>query len=356
MSSVGSAPRGHFSNLLSICDQSRNISFLLDSDSSVNLLPKSLIDPTLVADPTSELIAINGSAVTTYGRRSMTLSFNNNLEFECEFLLTDTPDGVIGSEFMTKHGIDLLMRDRQIVHGESDTVLTSIALSEMKSVSRTSDALSNSEKCTELLNRYPELLHDYAPTDVVKHDVVQKVDTGNHPPILHRPRHFHPTKERAIQRTFADLEKRGIVEKVTSPWGFPVHVVPKPGKKLDFDDINSYRVVVDFRTLNKCVVKTSHPIPSIQSIQHRLAGSKIFSSLDLRSAYYSISVAKEDQMKLTAVTATTSYQFKRSPFGLKSSGFYFSLLIAKTLEHIPNVATYLDDICEDLVHCVRRAV
>ena len=64
VSSVGTAPRGHLSNLLSIRDQSRNISFLFDSGSCVIVLPNSLIDPTLVADPTSGLIVINGSAVT----------------------------------------------------------------------------------------------------------------------------------------------------------------------------------------------------------------------------------------------------------------------------------------------------
>ena len=247
---------------------------------------------------------------------------------------------------MAKNGIDLLLSKRQIVHSGTNTLISSITLVDKTTLTQSLNNLnlSNSEKCHQLLKQFPELLHDFDESHVVKHQMLVNVDTGDCKPILLRPRRFNPSRESAIDRTFENLIKQGIVEKSTSEWGFPVSIVGKPGKELDLSDLRTFRVVTDFRLLNKHVKRCSFPIPSIQSIQHRLAGSKIFSSLDLRSAYYSIPVDIASQHKLTAVTTNGSYSFKRLPFGLKSSSYHFQLLISKTLQGIPGVATYLDDI------------
>ena len=54
------------------------------------------------------------------------------------------------------------------------------------------------------------------------------------------------------------MESRGVVQKVTdSTWSNPVFVVPKPGKPGEF------RMVVDLRSLNDRVEKTSLPLPNL---------------------------------------------------------------------------------------------
>ena len=43
---------------------------------------------------------------------------------------------------------------------------------------------------------------------------------------------------------------------------------------------------MDYRALNKVMVKNSYPLPRIDDFFDRLAGVKYFSRIDMRSGYY----------------------------------------------------------------------
>ena len=65
-----------------------------------------------------------------------------------------------------------------------------------------------------------------------------------------------------------------IIEVSRSPWSSPVVLVPKKnGKK---------RFCVDYRKLNLITKSVQWPLPRIQDIMDRLAGSVIFTTWDLK--------------------------------------------------------------------------
>ena len=85
------------------------------------------------------------------------------------------------------------------------------------------------------------------------------------------------------------------------------------------------------------------PLSKIDELYAKLKGYKVFSSLDLRSGYYHISL--KDSAKLAFILSSLGkYQFNRVPFRLAQAPAYFQKLINDVLKGCNFVMGYLDDI------------
>ena len=71
-----------------------------------------------------------------------------------------------------------------------------------------------------------------------------------------------------------------------SPWGAPVLFVKKEDGTL--------RMCIDYRKINKVIVKNKYPLPRIEDLFDQLKGAGVFSKLDLRSGYYQLRVKEGD--------------------------------------------------------------
>lgn len=79
---------------------------------------------------------------------------------------------------------------------------------------------------------------------------------------------------------------QGIIEESSSPWMAPMVFVRK---KLE-----EVCLCVDYRELNKKTTKDVYPLPLPDEVQDRLAGSAIFSTLDLHCGYWQMPVHPDD--------------------------------------------------------------
>jgi hypothetical protein len=70
-----------------------------------------------------------------------------------------------------------------------------------------------------------------------------------------------------------ELIKKGYIRPSVSPWGAPVIFL----KKKD----GTMRLCIDFRHINKVIVKNRYPLSHIDDIFYQLKGVKIFSRIDL---------------------------------------------------------------------------
>jgi hypothetical protein len=134
-----------------------------------------------------------------------------------------------------------------------------------------------------------------------------------------------------------NLEK-GYIRPSTSSAGYPILFVPKKDGKL--------RLCVDYRQLNNITKKNRYPLPLIEEIQDRFQGTKWFTSLDVRDAYYRIRMKEGEEWKTAFRTRFGLYEYLVMPFGLTNAPATFQALINHALyEYLDNfVVAYLDDI------------
>ena len=130
-----------------------------------------------------------------------------------------------------------------------------------------------------------------------------------------------------------------IIEPSRSQYASPCSLVSKKD--------STWRVVIDYRKLNDQVIKDKFPLPSIASLLDRLQGSKVFSTLDLKSAYHQILLDKKDRHKSAFTCHKGLFQYKRVPMGLTLSANYQQRHIEIALRDCINKGfcqAYLDDV------------
>ena len=168
------------------------------------------------------------------------------------------------------------------------------------------------------------------------------VDTGDNSPICQKP-YTLPLKHYGwVQQEIKTLEHVGVIKMSIGPWASPIVVVPK---KSEPDECPRWRMCVDFRKINELQPKMQRvdkqtdtqgnlsliPLPKIDEMYVNLHGAKIFTTLDLQSGYYHITLDNESKAKTAFVTLSHKYELNAVPFGLAQTPAYFQQLISIVL-------------------------
>ena len=220
--------------------------------------------------------------------------------------------------------------------------------------------LQDAEVSQETLGRFESLCEEHHEAfsknnqDIGKTQLIEmEIDTGGSVPLAQSPYTLPLKHYDWVRKEIETLEKAGVIERSLSPWASPVIVVPK---KSAPDEPPRRRLCVDYRRVNALQQEikrtdkstgclTLYPLPKIDEMFAKLGGAKIFSTIDLRSAYYHIGLTRESQAKSAFVVPMGKWQFKRTPFGLSQAPAYFQLLIDQVLMGCGEFAMgYLDDI------------
>ncbi|GFW26848.1 uncharacterized protein K02A2.6-like [Trichonephila clavipes] len=94
-------------------------------------------------------------------------------------------------------------------------------------------------------------------------------------PIFHKPRRLPFAERDIVDAQVDEWLKNGIVEPCSSPYAGQVVVVKKKEGKS--------RVSIDYRRLNRKLIKDNYPLPLIDDILSCLQNAKIFTTLDLKN-------------------------------------------------------------------------
>ena len=104
-------------------------------------------------------------------------------------------------------------------------------------------------------------------------------------PISIAPYRMAPMELKELKKHLEELLDKGFIRPSTSPWGAPVLFV----KKKD----GSLRLCIDYRQLNRIIVKNKYPLPRIDDLLDQLKGANVFSKIDLRSGYWQLRVEEQ---------------------------------------------------------------
>ena len=95
-----------------------------------------------------------------------------------------------------------------------------------------------------------------------------------------------------------------VIRKNSSQYASPVVLVRKMTWGL--------KMCVDYRFLNRYVIRDAYPLPRIEESMSALKVTRVFSTMDLKSAYYQVEVAEEIEEKTAFCTLVVLWALKRS--------------------------------------------
>lgn len=128
-------------------------------------------------------------------------------------------------------------------------------------------------------------------------------------PIASKSLRFSQQDSAFIDEEVKRLLEEGIVEASLSPWRAQV-VVTK-------DENHRKRLAIDYsQTINRFTLLDAFPLPRISVMLNKMAQYRVFSTIDLRSAYHQVLLKKEDKPHTAFEARGDLYQFTRLPFGV----------------------------------------
>ncbi|GFT20911.1 retrovirus-related Pol polyprotein from transposon gypsy [Trichonephila clavipes] len=158
-------------------------------------------------------------------------------------------------------------------------------------------------------------------------------------PIFYKPRRLLFAERDIVDAQGDEWVKSGIVEPCSSPYASQVVVV----KKKDWKS----RVCINYRRLNRKLIKDNYPLPLIDDILDCLQNAKIFTTLDLKNGFFFVAINERSRKFTSFVTHNGQYQFRRMPFGLSTCPFTFMRYINAYFRHLISksiVLPYMDDV------------
>lgn len=205
--------------------------------------------------------------------------------------------------------------------------------------------LTTEEKTSieKICAKYADVFHIQDDKLSVLSGYKQKIHLQDNNPVYIKPYRLPYAQRNEIHKQIEKMQVDGIIEPSKSEWASPLLIVPK---KPDSNGNKKWRVVIDYRQLNKKIENDKFPLPCIDEILDALSGAVYFSHLDLYQGYYQVELDKDSRPYTAFTTDRGQFQMTRLPMGLKVSPNSFSraMTLAMSGLNYENCFVYLDDL------------
>ena len=132
-------------------------------------------------------------------------------------------------------------------------------------------------------------------------------------PVINPPRQL-PVSLRGIVKAELDtMVTKQIISPVTepTPWVSSMVVAQKKDGKV--------RICLDPQHLNKAIMQSHYPLPTIEEATTCLANTKVFSVLDAKTGFWQVQLTEQSSYLTMFNSPFGRYRWRRMPFGICSA-------------------------------------
>ncbi|XP_045454875.1 uncharacterized protein K02A2.6-like [Melitaea cinxia] len=160
----------------------------------------------------------------------------------------------------------------------------------------------------------------------------------NATPVVHASRRVPIAIQPILKRKLDELEKIGVISKVSHPaeWVNSLVIVHKPNGDL--------RLCLDPKDLNEVIKRQHLELPTLEEITSKLSGAKYFNTLDVKNGFWNIKLSTASSDLCCFNTPFGRYKFLRMPFGICSASEVYQHRMRQILDDLDGVDVYIDDI------------
>ena len=309
------------------------LSYLIDTGAEVSVLPPRSEDRDRSPVNNMQLQAANGTAIRTFGQRSVAVELGLAKSFEWSFTIADVSKPILGADFLRHYGLLVDLKCKRLM--DAETFLTVPTSYRRSTVSKLCVLVKN-DSYSDILNEFQEVTTPCIKKCRLLGKVEHHIDTRCCRPVFARARRLSLDKLAAAKDEFNKLLEMDVIQPSNSPWSSPLHMVEKPS--------GGWRACGDYRALNAASEDDRYPMPHLQDFTIHLEGKSIFSKVDLVRAYNQVPMNASDIAKTAIVTPFGLFEYKRMPFGLKNAAQTFQRLMDNVLRDCSFAYVYLDDI------------
>ena len=307
--------------------------FLIDSGAAISIVSSKKFQYPATFDNRT-VKSINGSIINCRGTVNLNITIKDlRRTFNFDFYICDIDFNVFGLDFLQSFNLKLDPANYLLIDG-----LTNLKSKTLNSNVVCSFVIENI-KTPDLLAEFKNLLlpPDYDKSKTInkkfQHEINLKTENLR---VSHSFRRLSPEKYKVAKLVFDDLLEKGLVIRSDSEYASPLHMVPKKA--------GSWRPTGDYRQLNKLTKVDKYPLPNIKDVTNNLAGSTVFSKIDLVKAFHNIPMKAEDAKKTAITTPFGLFEWRFMPFGLKNAPASFQRYIDTLLCSLDFIFVYVDDI------------
>jgi len=178
------------SRLFYIIDSNHNYRFLVDTGAEVSVVPPSPAERK--HQNGFNLLAVNGSGIATYGKRSLTLNLGLRRTFRWVFIVADVHTPILGADFLRHYDLLVDMKQSRLVDAITQLRVQGI-LSQTISPSPSFLPSQPTTTYTSLVAEYPTVFQPHLSTHTIEHDVTHHIQTSG-PPVCTKSRRLAPEK------------------------------------------------------------------------------------------------------------------------------------------------------------------
>uniref|UniRef100_A0A0K0FHQ8 CCHC-type domain-containing protein n=1 Tax=Strongyloides venezuelensis TaxID=75913 RepID=A0A0K0FHQ8_STRVS len=304
------------------------IKVLIDSGTTVNILPKSLTEQLHVTVvPTKDSIQYGGGYVATpHGESVLSMFFiGSESTYTAKFLITDDEYPMITMESALALNINYQERLQSMLHDREKVVKTLNEIAD-QSLPVAHSLIENQSLWDESISQ---------PTELMKLPFIEVPKS-----LLVKPYDLKSTDRPKVAMEIAHLLRLNQLLPIKLPiFSSPITSVISPNKT---------RICHDSRKLNQYMSNVDLQLPKLEEILGCISNQEdlVFVQLDLRDAFKLIGIADEHQQYSTISTVWGNFYSPLLQFGYRCTPGMFHNYFASLLntQEFPDCIQYMDDI------------